>query len=227
MRVLFIFLVLVASTVAGAYGMYDVRFENGQVNLYEKGGYPMPTGGTFMVIAGPARQPSGHYDQCLRSAADCNVVANDPRPTALTNARWTELIEVNDYVNRTVRPHPKDKDGRSTDLLVYGVNDYWTCPDSGYGDCEDIVCAKRRALIKHGWPASSLLTTLVYLPDGGKHAVLTVRTDRGDFILDNLEKRIVAWNVANLQFYKRQSEFRSDQWREVIDPRYPAVAATN
>lgn len=227
LRTLAIFLGIVCVSILGACTLLDVRLQDGLVNFYQKGGQAMPQGGAFMIVAGTARQPSGHYDYCLRFAADCETVAGDPRPTALTNERWAELVKINDRVNDKVRPHPKDKDGRSTDLLVHGIKDYWTCQDSGYGDCEDKVCAKRRALIKRGWPASSLLTTLVYLPDGGRHAVLTVRTDRGDFVLDNLEKSIVAWNEADLHFYKRQSEFNSGKWREVIDPRYPAIIATD
>ena len=36
--------------------------------------------------------------------------------------------------------------------------------------------------------------TIVRDQDGEGHAVLTVKTDRGDFVLDNLTDEILPWN---------------------------------
>ena len=44
---------------------------------------------------------------------------------------------------------------------------------------------KRKRLMARGWPTSSLLITVVRDEMGEGHAVLTVRTMQGDFILDN------------------------------------------
>ncbi len=229
MRVLFIFAAIVLASVLTACSIYDVRLEGGSVNFYQKATAPtLPSGSSFMTTVGRTRQPVGHYEYCRTYVTDCAIVSNDTRPTALTRERWAELVEVNDKVNRKVRPHPKDEDGQSTDLLVYGVGEHWTYP-VGYGDCEDVVLAKRLLLMKRGWPASSLVITLAYLPKGGGHAVLTVRTDRGDYILDNLNGRILAWTETSYRFFKRQSEFDSGKWRGVIDVRdlTPVVAKTN
>lgn len=49
---------------------------------------------------------------------------------------------------------------------------------------------KRRELIALVIPVNTLLMTLVRQANGEGHAVLTVRTDRGDFILDNLDQRV-------------------------------------
>ena len=57
---------------------------------------------------------------------------------------------------------------------------------NGAGDCEDYVLEKRRELMHKGLSASDLLITVVRKPDGEGHAMLTVRTDKGDFVLDNL-----------------------------------------
>jgi len=40
-------------------------------------------------------------------------------------------------------------------------------------------------LLEAGWPRQALLITVVRDKRGDGHAVLTVTTDRGDFILDN------------------------------------------
>jgi len=62
-------------------------------------------------------------------------------------------------------------------------------PDDGYGDCEDYVLLKRRMLIQSGWPREALLVTVVRNEKDEGHAVLTVTTDKGDYILDNENKR--------------------------------------
>jgi hypothetical protein len=36
--------------------------------------------------------------------------------------------------------------------------------------------------------------------------VLTVKTDHGDFVLDNLSDEIRPWTAAGYQFYKRQAQ---------------------
>ena len=45
---------------------------------------------------------------------------------------------------------------------------------------------KRRDLMSKGISLTDLLITVVRKPDGEGHAVLTVRTDEGDYVLDNL-----------------------------------------
>ena len=63
-----------------------------------------------------------------------------------------------------------------------------------------------------GIPANTLLMTVVRQPNGEGHAVLTVRTDRGDFILDNLDQRVLAWNDTDYTFLKRQSTANTGTW---------------
>jgi predicted transglutaminase-like cysteine proteinase len=48
--------------------------------------------------------------------------------------------------------------------------------------------------------------------DGGGHAVLTVVTDMGDFILDNQEPRVLLWRDAELTYLKRQSQEDPNDW---------------
>jgi predicted transglutaminase-like cysteine proteinase len=52
---------------------------------------------------------------------------------------------------------------------------------------------KRQALARLGWPPSALLVTVVRDRRGQGHAILTVRTDQGDLILDNLNSNVVSW----------------------------------
>lgn len=181
----------------------------------------------FMVTGGRTTQPIGHYVFCRTYRAECAVASQDTAPVVLTESRKRELVEINGFVNRKVRPHPKDEDGQSTDLLVYGVGDYWAYSDD-LGDCEDYVLGKRNLLLLTGWPASSLLITVVRQAKGGGHAVLTVRTDVGDLILDNLVDRILFWDRTPYRYLKRVMPGNSGMWESIDDTRdLTKVAATN
>ncbi len=48
--------------------------------------------------------------------------------------------------------------------------------------------------------------TIVRDLNGEGHAVLTVKTDHGDFVLDNLSDEIRPWTATGYQFYKRQAQ---------------------
>jgi predicted transglutaminase-like cysteine proteinase len=54
------------------------------------------------------------------------------------------------------------------------------------GDCEDFALAKRDALIRAGFAPSALRLAYVKTRWGEDHAVLVVKTNRGQFVLDNL-----------------------------------------
>jgi len=82
------------------------------------------------------------------------------------------------------------------DKAVYGSLDHWAKPaeilNRGAGDCEDFAILKMTALIGAGVPAQSM--SLVVLQDSQKgvfHAVLSVATGSGIFILDNVRNNVV------------------------------------
>ena len=163
-----------------------------------------------MKLAGLTSQPIGHYYYCKEYTFDCKI--NSPKTMApkLTRKRWQEMVEVNAYSNATIAP--------VTDLEGFGIEELWTYPVS-YGDCEDYVLMKRHMLMQRGWPATSLLITVVLQPNGDGHAVLTVRTDRADYVLDNLNGKIKQWNETEYRYLKRQSEKYSGHWTKIIDPK--------
>ena len=70
--------------------------------------------------------------------------------------------------------------------------DHWDYPVDGKGDCKIYALFKRKLLIDRGFPRQALLMTIVRDLNGEGHAVLTVKTDRGDFVLDNLSDEIRA-----------------------------------
>ena len=72
----------------------------------------------------------------------------------------------------------------------------------------------------------ALLITVVRDKKGEGHAVLTVKTDKGEFILDNQNETVVAWTETGYRFVKRQSQGDPNQWVSLGDNR-PAVATAS
>jgi len=170
----------------------------------------------FMMTGGITSQPVGHYEFCRRLPEECRQVSARRGPVELTRELWAQIVDINNQVNTTVLP--------ATDMEMWGQEELWSYPGD-FGDCEDYVLEKRRRLMEIGIPASSLLITVVRQANGDGHAVLTVRTHLGDFILDNLEPRILAWHDTGYQFLKRQSERNSGAWVSINDGRNVAVGS--
>ncbi|CDX17255.1 transglutaminase-like cysteine peptidase [Mesorhizobium sp. M2C.T.Ca.TU.002.02.1.1] len=174
-------------------------------------------GPAFMHTGGRTTQPVGHYDFCQRIPVECAQRTPKGSPVELTRKLWATIVNVNNSVNVRVKPR--------TDMEIYGVEEYWAYPDNGYGDCEDYALEKRRELMAVGVPAGDLLMTVVRQPNGDGHAVLTVRTSLGEFILDNLEPKVLAWNDTVYTYLKRQSTENSGVWVTINDGREDAVAS--
>ncbi len=163
----------------------------------------------FMQTGGLTSQPIGHYEFCKREPQECGIVSRDTRPLHLTNVNWQQIVGENLSVNKRIKP--------MTDMQLYGVEEYWAYP-TWAGDCEDYVLLKQRELQRAGFPITDLLITVVRKPDGEGHAVLTVRTDRGDFILDNLNDKVVRWNATNYTYLKRQADNNTGRWVSIEAP---------
>lgn len=169
----------------------------------------MPTGGR-------TTQPVGHYEFCQTYPGECAQKTASKAPVEMSRPLWSAMIEINNAVNAAVAPR--------TDMEMWGREEFWSFPVAE-GDCEDYVLEKRRQLMATGVPAGSLLITVVKQPNGDGHAVLTVRTTKGDYILDNLEARVLTWVETPYTYLKRQSERNSGVWITINDGRDSAVAS--
>ena len=174
-----------------------------------------PAHASPMPIVGSTTQPIGHYEFCQNAPAECGPVAASA-PHALTRADWNRMVDINNRVNSAIRP--------LTDMEMWGKAELWSYP-SDVGDCEDYVLLKRHMLVKAGFAKSNLLITVVRQPNGDGHAVLTVRTDRGDFILDNLVSRINDWRDTPYTYLKRQNTAHAGRWEKIEDNRMNLSAA--
>jgi len=164
----------------------------------------------FEQFYGDTLPPLGYVTFCQLHKPDCRPMGPFADRSQLTPARLAELKQVNDQVNTTVVP--------MTDLEHYGKIDWWTYPVDGKGDCEDYVLEKRRQLIARGWPESTLLITVVRDENNEGHAILTVRTDKGDLILDNKRRDIMRWSDTPYIFIKEQSQRNPLLWVSLVPP---------
>ena len=172
----------------------------------------------YVSVGDAARAPIGWVEFCLEHAKECETTPTSPRDIVLSPKAWKDLARVNKWVNETIKP--------MTDLEHWGVVEKWSYPDDGYGDCEDYVLLKRRMLMQAGWPREALLITVVRDKKGDGHAVLTVKTDKGEFILDNQNEEILLWSETSYRFVKRQSQTDPNVWVALGDPR-PTVATAS
>ncbi len=173
----------------------------------------------FVSVGDATRAPIGWVEFCAEQKSECVNKAAAPRDVVLTPKAWTDLLQVNNWVNDKIKP--------VTDLEHWGVVERWNYPDDGYGDCEDYVLLKRRMLIKAGWPREALLITVVRDKKGEGHAVLTVKTNKGEFVLDNQEAEVLPWTRTGYRFVKRQSQHDQNMWVSLGEPvrAMPATAS--
>jgi predicted transglutaminase-like cysteine proteinase len=116
--------------------------------------------------------PLGYQLMCLKAPQECK--GGGKAKITVTSDVMATLKRVNSHVNRTIKPR---YDAAGAD--VWNAN-------ATSGDCEDYVLAKRKALIKAGLPASSLRIAYVKTRKGEGHAILVVKTNGKDLVLDNL-----------------------------------------
>ena len=166
---------------------------------------------SYASVGDVTRAPIGWVEFCVEYKGECDTKPSQPRDIVLTPKARADMVKVNDWVNQTVKP--------MTALDHWGVVERWNFPADGYGDCEDYVLQKRKMLIKAGWPREALLITVVRDKNGDGHAVLTVKTNRGEFALDNQEAKVLAWDKTGYRFIKRQSQSDQYVWVSLGEPR--------
>jgi predicted transglutaminase-like cysteine proteinase len=166
-------------------------------------GYTAPKTLNSMITGSVTSQPIGHYEFCKANPSECSVRSRPASIPKVTAHGWNVITEINATVNHSITP--------MTDLEIYGRDEVWAYP-TDVGDCEDFVLLKRKKLMDAGFSPSDLLITVVRKPDGEGHAVLTVRTQSGDFILDNLNDQVKLWTETRYTYLKRQASHDTGRW---------------
>jgi predicted transglutaminase-like cysteine proteinase len=145
-----------------------------------------------------AQPTMGWIRFCQQRPAECAVNPSEPATIQLTAQAWQTIVRINRQVNGSIKP--------MTDMAHWGVEDRWDLAEDGYGDCEDYQLVKRKKLAEAGFPRRALRMTVVIDELGEGHAVLMVRTDRGEFILDNKRNAVLPWHRTGYTFLKREGD---------------------
>lgn len=163
----------------------------------------------FERAYGKTLPPIGFVKFCTQQPAACAADTTQSfKPLLMTAARWKLVSDINVYVNHKIAP--------VSDQELYGQAEYWTYPVDA-GDCEDYVLLKQRYLTRLGLPESALLITVVLDEKKEGHAVLTLATTEGDFVLDNRDDQVKRWSATNYTYLKRQSQQDPRQWIALIE----------
>jgi predicted transglutaminase-like cysteine proteinase len=166
----------------------------------------------------PALPPIGFVAFCARNPAECRPARGMPvTRLRMTPERWRAVRQVNSHVNASIVP--------VSDEELYGEAEHWAYP-SDAGDCEDYVLMKQRYLGELGFARSALLITVVLDERDEGHAVLTLRTTEGDFVLDNRRGEIRRWTELGYTFLKRQSARDPRHWVSLARDGAPSAALT-
>ena len=136
--------------------------------------------------AGSVAAPAGYQMFCIRNKSECR--GGGAAKVAYTASTAALLRRVNDAVNSAIRYRPE----RSESWRVGGSS----------GDCEDYALTKRSRLIRAGLPAGALRMATARTGRGELHAVLIVKTDKGDLVLDNIRKMIVLRGQSGYRYLK-------------------------
>lgn len=147
--------------------------------------------------------PIGFVEFCQRNPENCQPDGAHKRRASMSEEKWLLVRMVNAFVNGAIAP--------VTDETLYGTPEYWTIPTDA-GDCEDVVLLKKKILVSKGIPEEALRITVVLDEHGEGHAVLTLTSAAGDYILDNRRNEIRAWGDTGYTMLKRQSAQDPRKW---------------
>jgi predicted transglutaminase-like cysteine proteinase len=177
-------------------------------------------GASFQKEFGKSLPPIGFVKFCAANPGECKNVGRRVQRVAVTQNMWAKLQSVNTSINGSIAP--------VSDAELYGEAEYWTYPVDA-GDCEDYLLLKKRQLEKLGFDSGALLITVVLDEKNEGHAVLTVATEQGDYVLDNRRNDIMLWADTGYTFLKRQSQKDPRAWVALTDVQQPTpkVASGN
>ncbi|MFH6781160.1 MULTISPECIES: transglutaminase-like cysteine peptidase [Methylobacterium] len=147
---------------------------------------------------GEARPVPAWTEFCARYASECAVDPSEPAQVTLTPRLWQTVTGINRQVNTSLRA--------VTDMDHWGVPDRWDLAEDGSGDCEDFQLLKRKLLAQAGLPRRAMRMTVVIDEKGEGHAVLMLRTDRGDLVLDNKTSAVLPWHKTGYTYIKREGD---------------------
>ena len=167
--------------------------------------------------------PAGAFELCVQTPEHCGLAADESetdKVVVAAEAKSIEPVSVNQVAVETTPETSELTDEQilalarlvnlsinaaltyRTDEELWGQPERWVLPITqeglSFGDCEDYALEKRLALLAAGVPADRLRMATAWSRATGDHAVLILRLDGGDFVLDNTTPHI--FNVADTAY---------------------------
>ncbi|MFN0115706.1 MAG: transglutaminase-like cysteine peptidase [Paracoccaceae bacterium] len=157
--------------------------------------------------------PTGFAGLCGRLSWACAGGGTSAAQNDVMSLARQVTMSVNDQVRQIA------------DESQYGAEDYWSLPSGRGGDCEDLVLLKKLRLLRLGVAGDRLLIATVLDRSRQPHAVLVVRTEKGDYVLDNLTDRVSRWDRTGYSFIRMQDPNAPQRWSAVFAGGVFAVAS--
>ncbi len=161
--------------------------------------------------------PVGFVQYCLASPEACNGRSLVTQRISLSGDRWQLLFRTNSGINAQITA--------VSDQLNHGVPENWSMPANNRGDCEDYVLLKKAKLATLGFATNAMKITVVLDEEGNGHAVLTLVTEEGDYVLDNRRDDIRRWTETGYTFLKRQSDNDPKRWMALVENKTTTMGA--
>jgi len=156
---------------------------------------PRPNLPTF----GPATPPAGFVAFNTKTREDHPKRVVVPAIIQIEPEIWSLIRELNAWVNGSVRYQRND-------------TEEWAYPVNAIGDCRGIALLKRRVLTENKIPRPALALAAVLDSEKRGHVVVVMRTNRGEFVLDNQHNEVRHWSRARVEFLMRQEYGCPAQW---------------
>ena len=163
-----------------------------------------PRAGAHAEAHANVKAPPGFRDACRRYAWLCAGPRSSSAPRIPDDRALSMARSINRHVNRSII--------QVEDSVNYGVPEYWTLPDNGRGDCEDLALLKKKKLLDRGLSPRRLLLAVVLDRRGDNHTVLLLRLKSADVVLDSLTDRIASWNEVGYTFLAKQLSEDKSRW---------------
>ena len=155
----------------------------------------------FIPVSGAASAPAGAAAICKTYDWAC-AGQTSAAPVGADVLRLATVV--NKAANNRIRP--------VSDMEQYSTAERWSLPTKRGGDCEDYALFKKMELVKAGVSADRLLIAAVLDKKNNVHAVLVLRTEMGDYVLDNLTSRVLPWNKTGYAFLRMQDPRQPAKW---------------
>lgn len=162
-------------------------------------------GGAELPLRASVAPPSGAKGLCGAYPWACAAGTGAP---AIGAAQMEQVVAINRSANARIAP--------VTDQAQYRLAEKWALPTARGGDCEDYALFKKAKLIEAGLSPDRLLLAAVLDRQGRSHAVLVLRAEGADLVLDNMTSAVKRWDRTGYTFLRMQDPRDPQRWVAVM-----------